>query len=158
MKSQVSVLRDANNLRLLKNWLIHLRSHLSNLLCRHLLLHHQLLLHHLLLLNLRLDYHLRLQCHTRLCGNISYAALNEVRSKMYSASLFAIVSNHDPLLPAARQTHSLNWEFYMADDGLLAALLVSYLNARHLCAVLDLDVKEVRFVPFWIFPSTPADW
>ena len=102
MKSQVSVFRDANNLRLLKNWLIHLRSYLSNLLCRLLLLHHQLLLHHLLLLNLRLDYHLRLHCHTRLCGNISYAALNEVRSKMYSASLFAIVSNHDPLLPAAR--------------------------------------------------------
>jgi len=46
----------------------------------------------------------------------------------------------------------------MADDGLLAALLVSHLNARHLCAVLDLDVKEVRFVPFWILPSTPADW
>jgi hypothetical protein len=46
----------------------------------------------------------------------------------------------------------------MADDGLLAALLVSHLDARHLCAVLDLYVKEVRFIPLWIFSSTPADW
>jgi hypothetical protein len=24
--------------------------------------------------------------------------------------------------------------------------------------VLDLYVKEVRFIPLWIFSSTPADW
>ncbi len=119
--------------------------------------HHLRLTHHL-----RLDYHLslahRLNGHTRLSGNISNTSLNEIRSKVYSASLFAIVSDLDPLLPAARQTHPLNWEFYMADDGLLAALLVSHLNACHLCAVLDLDIKEVRFIPLWIFPSSPADW
>ena len=120
--------------------------------------HHNLRLTH----HLRLDYHLRLahrlNGHTRLSGNISNTSLNEVRSKVYSASLLAIVSNHNPLLPAARQTHPLNWEFDMADDWLLAALLVSHLDARHLCAMLDLDVKEVRFSPSWIFPSTPADW
>ncbi len=119
--------------------------------------HHLRLTHHL-----RLDYHLslahRLNGHTRLSGNISNTSLNEIRSKVYSASLFAIVSDLDPLLPAARQTHPLNWELDMTNNWLLAALLVSHLDARHLCAVLDLDIKEVRFIPLWIFPSSPADW
>lgn len=119
--------------------------------------HHLRLTHHI-----RLDYHLSLahllHGHTWLSGNISNTSLNEVRSKVYSASLLAIVSDHDPLLPPSRQTHPLNWKFDMADDGLLAALLISHLDARHLCAVLDLYVKEVRFIPLWIFSSTPADW
>ena len=98
----------------------------------------------------------RLDSHFRLFGNIPYSTLNEVRSEVYSASLFAIVSDLDPLLPAARQTHPLNREFNMANYGLLISLIVSDFNSRHLCTVLDFDVEEICFVPSWISPTTPA--
>jgi len=94
--------------------------------------------------------------HTRLCGNISNTALDEVRSEVHSASLFAIVTDLDPLLPAARQAHPLNREFNVADYGLPIALIVSDFNPCHLSAVFDLDVKKVSFVPSWISASTPA--
>ena len=76
---------------------------------------------------------------------------------MNSASLFAIVSDRYPFLPAARQTHSLDWKLDMAENWLLVTFLVSHLNARHLSAVLDLDVEEVCFVPFGIPPTTLTD-
>jgi hypothetical protein len=74
-----------------------------------------------------------------------------------SASFFAILSDHNPFLPATRQTHPLDWEFNMADNGLLVAFLVSHLDARHLGTVLDLDIEEIRFVPSWIFTSALTD-
>ena len=91
------------------------------------------------------------------CCDVSNTALYEVRSKVNTADLIAIASDRYPFLPAARQTHSLDWELDMADDGLLVTFLVSHLNARHLSAVLDLDVEEVCFVPFGIPPTTLTD-
>lgn len=115
--------------------------------------HHLRLTHHL-----RLHHSLRLDSYPRLpCGDISYPALYEVRSKVNSPSFLAIVSDHNPFLPATRQTHPLDWEFDMAKDGLLVAFLISHLDARHLSTVLDLDIEEVRFVPSWITPSAPSD-
>jgi len=125
-------------------------------------LHHSLLpsYRHLWLAHQRLGHHWRLtqslDGHTRLCGNISNSALNEVRSEVHSASPFAIVSDLDPLLPAARQTHPLNREFDMANYGLAIALIVSDFNSCHLCTVFDLDVKKVCLVPSWISASAPA--
>jgi len=98
--------------------------------------------------------------HTRLCGNISNTALDKVRSEMNSAGIFSVVSDFDPLLPAARQAHPLNREFNVADYGLPFTLIVSdYVsdfNPSHLSAVFDLDVKKVCFVPSWISAATPA--
>lgn len=117
--------------------------------------------------HLRLTHHLRLHshpwlnlldCYPRLpCGDKSNTTLYEVRSKVNAASLFAICSDRYPFLPAARQTHPLDWELNMADNGLLVAFLVSHLNPRHLSAVLDFDVEEVGFVPSWIASSALTD-
>jgi len=77
---------------------------------------------------------------------------------MHSASHISILSNLNPLLPATRQAHPLNWEFDMTDNWLLSTLLVSDFNTCHLCAVLDLDVEEICFVPSWIYATISADW
>jgi len=77
---------------------------------------------------------------------------------MHLASKIYTMSDLNPLLPAARQAQSLNWEFNMTNNWLRTTLLVSDFNTCHLCAVLDLDVEEICFVPSWIYATTSADW